>query len=229
MTRTALSVFLVAVVALVQRPSSIQDIRKLVGQTEKMCGSVVTFTYPHEEDGGDCSVRLHVGGPYWKPLFYIFVPKDALPSFQTPPEIKYLSQEVCVTGLVQDDDKHIPQVVVATPSQIELPHEEPIPPFGQGAFRICETDIIKPKLLKSVKPSYPSYDLVRKRVEDRVFLQAVIGEDGTVKDVRTVYAMYPQLSDAAQAALRQWRFSAGTRLGVPVQVLAGVEIKFVLH
>jgi hypothetical protein len=226
---TAILVLVLALVAVVQRPSRIDDMRKLVGHTERLCGSVVTFTYPHNDNGGDCSVRLHIGGPYWQPLFYIFVPKDALASFQTPPEVKYLSQQVCVTGLVQNDDKHIPHIVVATPSQIELPHEEPIPPFGQGAFRICEGDVVKPKLLKSVKPSYPSYDLVRKGVEDRVFLQAVIGDDGTVNDVRTVYGMYPELSDAAQAALRQWRFSAGTRRGVPVKVLAGVEIKFVLH
>ncbi len=41
--------------------------------------------------------------------------------------------------------------------------------------------------------------------------------------------MYPELGDAAQAALRQWRFSAGTRRGVPVRVLAEVDIKFTLR
>jgi TonB family protein len=88
---------------------------------------------------------------------------------------------------------------------------------------------VRPKLSKEVKPSYPSADLVRKRREDRVVLQAVIGEDGTVTDVRAVYGMYPELNDAAQAALRQWRFSAGTRRGVPVRVIVDVEISFVLR
>jgi TonB family protein len=227
MPRVILAVVL-ALVAVGQQRSNIKDLRKLIGQTQRMCGAVVTFLYPPGTDG-DCSVQLQVGGPYWEPLFYILIPKDALPSFETPPEARYLSQQVCVTGLVKSDDKHIPHIVVASPSQIELPHEEPIATFGNGALRTCEPDVVKPKLLKSVKPSYPSADLVRRGIEDHVFLQAVIGEDGTVTDVRTVYARDPELSAAAQAALRQWRFSGGTRRGVPVRVLAAVDIKFTLR
>lgn len=165
MMRTSLPVFLVAMVALVQRPSSIDDIRKLVGKTETLCGSVVDFTYPHNDNGGDCTVRLHVGGPCWQPLFYILVPKDALALFQTPPEAQYLLQKVCVTGLVQSDDKRIPHVVLASPSQIELPHEEPISVFGKGAYRPCEPDVVKPRLLKSARATYPSYYHVGRGVE----------------------------------------------------------------
>src|SRR4051794_12089480 len=221
MPRVILAVVL-ALVAVGQQGFATKDLRKLVGQTRRMCGKVVTFTYPHGDKDGDCSVELQVGAPYWKPLFYILILKDALVSFDTPPEERYLSQEVCVTGLVQSDDKHIPHIVVASPSQIEVPHEEPVAPFGQGALRLCEPDVVRPKLIKEVKPKYPSADLVRKRVEDHVFLEAVIGEDGAVTDVRTVYAMYPELSDAAQTALRQWRILARTQDRGPLEMLPGL-------
>jgi protein TonB len=61
-----------------------------------------------------------------------------------------------------------------------------------------------------------------------VILEALISEDGTVRDVR-VLRPEPVFEQAAIAAVRQWRFSPTLLNGEPVPVVMTVTVGFTLN
>lgn len=89
--------------------------------------------------------------------------------------------------------------------------------------------MVRPKLLKEVKATYPSAEFIRQRIEDVVLLDAVIAADGSVSDARVTDGRYPEFNKAAVEASRQWRFRPATLAGQPVSVLAQVQITFTLR
>ena len=58
-----------------------------------------------------------------------------------------------------------------------------------------------------------------------VILEAVIGTDGAVRDVRVLRSI-PLLDDAAVAAVKQWRYSPTLLNGVAVPVVMTVTVQF---
>jgi protein TonB len=56
----------------------------------------------------------------------------------------------------------------------------------------------------------------------------VIGEDGTVQNVRVLRSK-PLLDDAAVEAVRQWRFTPTLLNGQPVPVVMTVTVAFTLN
>jgi protein TonB len=75
-----------------------------------------------------------------------------------------------------------------------------------------------------VAPIYPPVALAAGR-EGTVILEAVIGEDGRVRDVRVMRAV-PLLDQAAMDAVRQWRFTPTLLNGQPVPVIMSVTVGF---
>jgi protein TonB len=65
-------------------------------------------------------------------------------------------------------------------------------------------------------------------VQGVVILEAVIGEDGTVQNVRVLRSK-PLLDDAAVEAVRQWRFTPTLLNGQPVPVVMTVTVAFTLN
>ena len=53
--------------------------------------------------------------------------------------------------------------------------------------------------------------------------------DGSVGDVRVLQGLGYGLEERAISAVRQWRFAAGQRKGVPVDVLVEVAVEFTLR
>jgi len=84
-----------------------------------------------------------------------------------------------------------------------------------------------PEAITKVSPSYPD-DARKKGVDGTVMVQALVGTDGLVKDVKVVKSI-PLLDEAAMACVRQWRFKPSMSHGNPVAVWVGVPIKFSLH
>jgi TonB family protein len=72
------------------------------------------------------------------------------------------------------------------------------------------------KILKKVEAQYPSI-LKRRGIGGTVRLKVVIHADGTVKDVE-VLGGNPALADAAEKAVRQWRFAPGGESTITVAV-----------
>jgi protein TonB len=78
-----------------------------------------------------------------------------------------------------------------------------------------------------VAPSYPPIAQAAK-ISGVVILEALIAEDGSVREVKVLKSV-PLLDEAATAAVRQWRFTPTLLNGVPVQVIMSVTVSFTLN
>lgn len=76
-------------------------------------------------------------------------------------------------------------------------------------------------------PVYPSI-AQSSRVEGDVVIEAIIGVDGFVENLKIVRGS-PLLNDAARAAVSQWRYTPTLLNGVPVPVVMTVTVSFRLR
>ena len=79
-------------------------------------------------------------------------------------------------------------------------------------------------LLKRVQPAYPSQAL-QMHIEGTVVLQATIGKDGSIKNVKALSGP-PILERAASDAVRQWKYRPYTLNGQPVEIDTQVSVAF---
>lgn len=93
------------------------------------------------------------------------------------------------------------------------------PPEG-GTF-------VPPKVVYKVQPVYPP-DLKAAKVQGEVWLDVVVGVNGTPTDISVTQSPDPGLSGAAIESVSQWRFEPGTKDGVPLPVKATISINFKL-
>jgi protein TonB len=84
-----------------------------------------------------------------------------------------------------------------------------------------------PEVITKVNPVYP--EMAREaNVDGTVMVQALVGKDGKVHDVRVVKSI-PLLDQSAQDAVRQWVFKPALANNKPVAVWVGVPVRFSLH
>lgn len=106
--------------------------------------------------------------------------------------------------------------------------ETPDPPQPPPATRSNPVriggDIRAPQKLHHVAPEYPALARAA-RVGGVVILEALIAEDGAVRDVRVLRSV-ALLDAAAIAAVRQWRFTPTLLNGTPVPVIMTVTVAF---
>jgi TonB family protein len=81
-----------------------------------------------------------------------------------------------------------------------------------------------PELRQSVEATYPLLGQ-HMRVQGSVVLQAVVGVDGIIEDLR-VLSGPAILTAAAQQAVRQWRFKPYLQNGQPVETKARITVNF---
>ena len=98
------------------------------------------------------------------------------------------------------------------------PDVRPVRPGGQ---------IREPKKIADVAPVYP-HIAQQVKIQGVVILEAIIGTDGRVDNVRVLRSI-PMLDDAAIAAVKQWRYTPTLLNGVPVPVLMTITVNFRLH
>jgi TonB family protein len=82
-----------------------------------------------------------------------------------------------------------------------------------------------PVPLEKMDPKYPS-ELIKQHVEGQVILYAIIGKDGSVRNIQLVHSVEPELDKDAMEALAHWKFRPGTRDGAPVDLEAVIYIPF---
>jgi protein TonB len=87
--------------------------------------------------------------------------------------------------------------------------------------------IRQPTQLRKVNPVYPSI-AQSARVQGVVILEATIGTNGKVKDVRVLRSI-PLLDQAAIDAVRQWEYTPTMLNNVPVEVIMTVTVQFTLN
>jgi protein TonB len=98
-------------------------------------------------------------------------------------------------------------------------------PTVSAPLRISE-GVAQGFLVHQVKPVYPP--LARQaRIQGAVLLQAIIGKDGSIENLRLVSG-HPMLAPAAIEAVRQWRFKPYTLNREPVEVQTEITVNFVL-
>jgi periplasmic protein TonB len=81
-------------------------------------------------------------------------------------------------------------------------------------------------LVHQVKPTYPP--LARQaRIQGSVVLQAVIGKDGSIQNLRLVSG-HPMLTSSAMEAVKQWKYKPYFLNGEPVEVDTQITVNFTL-
>jgi protein TonB len=107
---------------------------------------------------------------------------------------------------------------------LRIQQPAPVPlPAPQKPVRVGG-QIREPVKVKNVAPVYPAIAATA-RVTGTVIIDAVIGTDGAVRDVRILSGV-PLLNQAAVDAVRQWRYTPTLLNNTPVQVIMTVTIKF---
>jgi TonB family protein len=124
----------------------------------------------------------------------------------------------------------VPKVPAPAPNAVTTPAPAPkenAAPKTQRQEPIrVGSNVQSSKLIKKVDPVYP--ELARRaRVEQIVMLEVLVDEQGNVANIRVVKG-HPLLDQAAIDAVRQWQYSPTYLNGQAIQVLATVEVPFLL-
>ena len=107
----------------------------------------------------------------------------------------------------------------------------PPPPLGStsdsGISRIrVGQDVQAAMLISHAAPVYPPL-AKQARIQGVVMLQAVIGKDGSVQELKVVSG-HPLLVEAAMDAVKQWVYKPTLLNGNPVEVTTSIDVNFTL-
>jgi protein TonB len=94
---------------------------------------------------------------------------------------------------------------------------------GSGPYRLGR-GIEPPRKIKDVVPVYTS-EAMAARVFGTVTLEAVVGADGKIDDVKVLRSI-PLLDRAAIDCVRQWEFAPARMNGQPVAVIVTILVQF---
>jgi periplasmic protein TonB len=82
------------------------------------------------------------------------------------------------------------------------------------------------KLIRQPRPIYPPL-AKQARIQGLVRLEAIIGKDGTIQNLRVVSG-HPLLVPAALEAVKQWVYAPTLLNGEPVEVVTQIDVNFTL-
>ncbi len=102
----------------------------------------------------------------------------------------------------------------------------PLPPPPPGYERVGG-DIKAPKVLNRVDPAFTE-EAKAARIAGIVIIEALVGEDGVVRDAKVIKDLPMGLGQAAVDAVRQWTFEPATKDGKPVPVVFNLTVNFKL-
>jgi len=111
---------------------------------------------------------------------------------------------------------------------VAAPAEMPSFPTTQSSTSptVLSGAVTQGLLIHKVAPIYPPL-AKQARIMGRVVLQAVIGEDGSIQDLRAMSGD-PHLVEAAIDAVRQWKYKPYLIDGTPVKVDTQITVNFTL-
>jgi TonB family protein len=97
-----------------------------------------------------------------------------------------------------------------------------------GAATLVGGRILPPAKLLNVRPVYPDH-LRAAKVRGTVTMDAVIGADGIVREVKNLRGPHPDLEAAAAEAVRRWQFSTTLLNCEPIEVDMKVTTNFAVQ
>ncbi|RPI56562.1 MAG: hypothetical protein EHM55_04920 [Acidobacteria bacterium] len=103
--------------------------------------------------------------------------------------------------------------------------EIPMPPRKECVASADGGRIVPPKKIRDARPYYPTA-LRGTNTLGTVQLEAHIGVDGYVADVRLLGDPQPDLAQSAAAAVREWRYTETLLNCTPVEVMMTVTVNF---
>jgi protein TonB len=124
---------------------------------------------------------------------------------------------------------------IATPPALPIPRfEHPVwpreaPPAPNGLPKLGDYVYVEelPEAVRKVVPIYPQ--AARDAgIEGTVLIQALVGEDGLVKETRVTKSS-PGLDESAEASVRQWVLKPARTKEKPVAVWVAVPVRFSLR
>jgi beta-lactamase regulating signal transducer with metallopeptidase domain len=110
------------------------------------------------------------------------------------------------------------------PARVEV-KKPPLPACNNALAGGIGGRIKPPVKIRDVRPVYPP-GITDAQQEEQVRLDAMIGTDGTVKDLRVVGPAHPAFAASAFDAVREWAFVETLLNCVPVDVLMHVSVSF---
>ena len=110
------------------------------------------------------------------------------------------------------------RVIVPEPPRAEAPHVRPMRRSGE---------MMAAMLVNRVEPQYPAIAKAA-HISGVVHLLAVIGKDGTVRELEVVDGN-PLLARAALVAVQAWLYRPTRLNGEPVEVETYVTVNFILN
>ena len=109
----------------------------------------------------------------------------------------------------------------------QLPPSAFVPPPGAVSKPGCMNPN-PPHLVKRVMPRYPEQEQ-QSHVEGTVSIDALIGKDGSVSQLRIVSGVTPGLNKASLDAVQQWRYEPATCNGVALDIEAVLTVNYSLR
>jgi TonB family protein len=118
-------------------------------------------------------------------------------------------------------------VVPAPPPPNPAPAQPQAPPVQEGDLVQLDSEVSPPEPIYTPKPSYPPL-AQRHGVSGTVILDALVDENGAVREVKILRGVKPDLGldAAAVGAVQTWRYKPGLKRGVRVKVRITVTIPF---
>jgi TonB family protein len=223
------SVVLITRVPQTQPPQvSGSEVKKHLGRDVTICGRVVTY---------DCelssrSLLLDLNSPNWASGVSVAINREYwgdIGGHQLTN--RYLFADVCASGKVEKAGRRY-RVIVRGSDQLPSINGRATEAsgFAPTAIQSCAEGVTPPSLVSEVKPDY-TREAMDHRQEGRVYIEAVVLPDGSVGDIRALYALKPDygLTQQAIRAVMRWRFRAGTLRGIAEPVVITVVMSFALR
>lgn len=103
----------------------------------------------------------------------------------------------------------------------------PPPPAAKAPQRIVVGGQVE--AAKAIYQPTPTYPAIAKmaRIQGVVKLEAVIAKDGTIQNLQLISGS-PMLVQAAEQAVKTWRYEPTLLNGVPVEVVTEIDVDFTL-
>lgn len=129
------------------------------------------------------------------------------------------------SGIAGDILGSVPENSIGIVNSLLRPATPVLPRLAPQKVRVS-SGVAEGMLIHQVKPPYPAAAKMA-RVEGSVALQAVIGKDGSIQDLRVISG-HPLLTSAALEAVKQWRYKPYYLNGEPVEVETQIVVNFLL-
>jgi protein TonB len=107
------------------------------------------------------------------------------------------------------------------------PKVDVVKPKDEGPRRIS-SGVQAANLIIHPQPVYPAI-AKSARIQGTVVLQAIIGKDGTVQNLKMISAASPLLVQAAMDAVKKWVYRPTTLNGEAVDVITEITVNFTLQ